>query len=217
LKLPVIYAIPGLGTTKELFEKTAVAGHELVVLEWPDPTPSVSLSQYASMFLKQIDSTQPVNLMGVSFGGMICMELADRIPVKSLTLISSAKCRKELPVLIRLLKRVPLNKALSERMHRMLAVRSRWFVGFEKRYHPVFRRMIWSMPPGYFKNCISMIVRWNREQPGYPVFHLHGDADRLLPRRFILNCTTIKNGTHAMIVNQAPAINQLLNAFYNER
>jgi len=215
LNLPVIYAIPGLGTTRELFQRTAVTGHELVVLEWPNPTPPVSMKQYASLFLKQIDSTQPVNLLGVSFGGMICMELADQIAVKSLTLISSAKCRKELPVLIRMLKYIPLYKMLSEGMHRMLAVHTRWFVGFEKRYHSVFRRMIYSMPRDYFSNCIPMIARWNRKDPGQTVFHLHGDADRLLPGRFVDNCRIIENGNHAMIVNQVAAINQLLNSFYN--
>lgn len=213
--MTIIYAIPGLGTTKELFQYTTIGGHELKVLEWPSPTSRVSMKEYAALFLSQIDLTRPVNLLGVSFGGMICMEIAGLIKVEKITLISSAKCRTELPYTIRLLKYFPVYRLLSENANRRLACRSRRVVGFDKSFLPVFVKMIYSMPEGYFINCIRMIANWNKSEPSQPVFHLHGNADRLLMCRYIKNHITVNKGTHAMIVNQAKEINDLLNQKYN--
>jgi pimeloyl-ACP methyl ester carboxylesterase len=213
--LALIYAIPGLGTTKELFAQMRIPGHEVKVLEWPLPGPNETLAQYASEFIKQINTTMPVNILGVSFGGMLCIELAGQIETNSVVLISSCKNRKELPAHIRALKYVPVHRWISERQHRFIASKSRKIVGFPKNYLPIFRRMIYAMPPHYFTRCIDMIVKWDRSRTEVKVEHIHGDHDLLLLHKKIKGCHTIHGGTHAMIVTKADEINALLAKIYN--
>jgi pimeloyl-ACP methyl ester carboxylesterase len=211
----VIYAIPGLGTTKELFAQMRIPGHELKVLEWPLPAPNETLSHYASEFLKQMDTTMPPNILGVSFGGMLCIELAGQIKTNSVVLISSCKNREEIPAPIRALKYIPLHRWISERQHRFIASKSRKIVGFDKNYLPVFKRMIYAMPPNYFIRCIDMIVRWDCSRTAVKAEHIHGDRDLLLWHRKIKGCHTIHGGTHAMIVTKAAEINALLAKYYH--
>jgi hypothetical protein len=213
--LGIIYAIPGLGTTKELLSNISVTGYEIKVLDWPGETHNVSLKEYSKFFLNYIDSREPVNLLGVSFGGMICMELAGLIKVRSVTLISSAKCRSELPYFIRALKYIPIHKYIPENAQRLIAVNSGRFLGFKKEEIPFFRKMIYSMPPFYFSRCIDMIVNWDMKRNGTAVNHIHGNSDRLIPIRYIKKCHIIQKGTHVMVYNRAGEINGILNSIYN--
>lgn len=213
--LKIIYAIPGLGTTKELFNSISVPGYQIKVLDWPTPQPAWNLKDYAREFLKQIDSSGPINLLGVSFGGMLCCELADLVTVEKLVLVSSCKNRRELPGILRLLRFFPAHLLFSDRHYRSLAARSRWVIGFEKSYMPEYMKMVHAMPHNYFIRCFHMIVSWNRISNSQNIVHLHGNADRLLLYKNIKNCETIKKGTHAMIVYQAKEINDFLNRAFN--
>jgi hypothetical protein len=106
---------------------------------------------------------------------------------------------------------LPLHKLLNENALRKMAVNSDWIVGFGKELKPVMERMIAQMPPHYFKNCISYIAGWKRKSNSKEIFHIHGNADRLLWYGNIKNPDlTIEKGTHAMIVYNADEISHAL-------
>jgi len=213
--LELIYTIPGLGTTKELFKNISVSGHQLKVLEWPKPSKGMTLKDYAKAFLDQIDTSQPVNLMGVSFGGLLCSELCDLVKTNKVVIISSCKSRNELPSTFRVLKMLPVQKLFNDNLYLSFASKLSWAVGFEKSYLPEFLPMMRSMPTDYFKYCINMLINWDKTTYSKKIYHIHGDADTLLPHAFVKDFETIKKGTHAMIVYKAKEINTFLNKFFN--
>lgn len=204
--MKIIYAIPGIGTTKELFQNISIAGYELKVLEWPVPKKEFTLSDYARQFIKQIDTSVPVNLLGVSFGGMLCSELANMIPVQNVILISSCKTSLEFPPLLRFLKTVPLHRLFSENGFKTLSK-----IGFKKALQPIFVEMIDSMPPGYFSCCIRYIINWNKKEHWPGIVSIHGTADRLLRYNNIKNAQAVTNGSHVMVLYNADEINTILN------
>src|SRR3954467_12850458 len=102
LTVNCIYAIPGLGNTKELYRNIFVPGYALKVLEWPEPGNATDLQTYAMAFLPQIDQREQVNLLGVSFGGMLCAELAEKLDTHKVFLVSSSKNRNEFPFSLKL-------------------------------------------------------------------------------------------------------------------
>lgn len=213
--MELVYTIPGLGTNKDLFKNISVKNHSLKVLEWPNPSANQTLQEYAKTFLSQIDSSAPINLMGVSFGGMLCCEIADLLPTKNIVLISSCKNKNELPARIKFLRFFPLQKLLSDRFYRRLIPKSSWIVGFQKTELPEFEAMAEAMPPDYFMRCIHKIINWNKSENTQTIHHLHGNADLLLPHRNIKNFETIDNGNHAMIIYKANEINKHLNRIFN--
>jgi hypothetical protein len=206
----VIYAIPGLGTTEKLYENIVIKDVEMIVLQWPLPEKNDTMQSYARKFLPQINTEQPFCLLGVSFGGMLCSELSKLISPKKIFLVSTSKCRPELPWFIRVFKHFPIHKIISEKQHRKMAYESGWLIGFGKAFIPEYLGMIDSMKENYFKNAINIIVNWNRKGLPENYIHIHGNADRLLMYRYVKADHTIENGSHAMIVFQADEINKII-------
>ena len=206
----VIYAIPGLGTTDKLYENINMKGVEMIVLKWPTPEKDDTMQSYARKFLSQINTNQPFCLLGVSFGGMLCSELSRIISPKKIFLVSTSKCRKELPWFIRMFKHIPIHKLIPEKQHRKMAYEGRWFIGFGKAYIPQYLGMINSMETNYFKNAINIIVTWDRKEFPENYIHIHGNADKLLLYKYVKCDYTIEKGSHAMIVFQAEEIGKII-------
>lgn len=213
--MQTIYIIPGLGTTKDLFKNISVPNYKIEVMKWPQPQAGWSLRDYAKVFIEQLDATSPINLMGVSFGGMLCAEIADLVPVNKIVLISSCKNHTELPPNIRVLKTLPVQKLVTDSLYRVLASKLNWIVGFEKEYLSEFVNMMNQMPKDYFKYCVDMIVNWDKKSNTQKIFHIHGNSDNLLSHGSIKDYHLIENGNHAMIVYKAREINLLLNTYFN--
>lgn len=212
--MEIIYAIPGLGTTKELYRNISIPNYEIKVLFWPEPKANYTLKDYAERFLVQIDTTVPVNLMGVSFGGMLCSELAEQIKTKKVILISSCKDISEFPFLLKALRIIPFHKLVSDKLVRFLAGTKRRFLGFEKSFDKIFFEMIQQMPPDYFSNAINYIINWDKKASKIEFIRIHGTSDKLLPnknKRYHL----VKGGSHAMVLNKANEINVILNKELN--
>lgn len=212
--MEIIYAIPGLGTTKELYRYISVPNYEIKVLDWPEPKANYILKDYAEKFLVQIDITGPVNLMGVSFGGMLCSELAEQIKTKKVILISSCKDVSEFPFLLKALRIIPFHKLVSDKLVRFLAGTKRRFLGFERSFDKIFFEMIQQMPPGYFSNAINYIINWDKKESKMEFIRIHGTSDKLLPNKN-KSYHLVKGGSHAMILNKASEINVILNKELN--
>jgi pimeloyl-ACP methyl ester carboxylesterase len=211
-----IYIIPGLGCTEHLFQFTRISGYELIVLKWPSPERTDTLQTYAEKFLNQITTDEPVNLIGVSFGGMICAELADKLTTNKVVLISSCQNRLELPWPVRLLKFLPLHLALRESWLRYMAFNTRWILGFMREFVPHFMEMIQQMPPQYFRYTIHYIANWKRKAYNEKIIRIHGTNDKLLWFGNISNVTfTVEEGSHAMVLYQAEAVNACLENVFN--
>lgn len=206
----IIYAIPGLGTTKELYINTQFKNHQIVVLDWPQQSENDSMQSYAKKFIPQINTNEPFALLGVSFGGMLCLELSKIISPQATFLISTSKTRLELPWFIRLMKYIPLHKIINEKYHRKMAYHGRWFIGFGNAYIPEFLGMVDSMQQNYFRHCIHIICTWNNILLPDNCYHIHGTNDRLLSHKNIKATTLIKDGSHAMVVFRADEINALI-------
>lgn len=210
--MKTVYAIPGLATTEELFQFTHLNNAKLKVLSWPEITSQDTLQSYAKRFLNQIDTSHPFCLLGVSFGGMLCAEISLLTKPEKTILISSSKCSKELAPMLKLFRQLPLYSLLSDKMLKHMTRNSRWILGFEKKFMPEFLSMVNSMKPGYIKNSIHCIVNWKQHNCYRPdIIHIHGDADKLLIYGSVKADYTIKGGNHAMIINKADEINDLLN------
>jgi len=92
-----VYCISGLGASEQVFSKLNLPGTELIVLKWLIPKQHESFADYSRRMFEQVAEENPV-LMGVSFGGMTCIEMAKQFPIQKLILISSIKTKQELPL-----------------------------------------------------------------------------------------------------------------------
>jgi pimeloyl-ACP methyl ester carboxylesterase len=205
-----IYAIPGLGTNGGIFDYTVIKNHQLIPLKWPLPKRNYSMAEYASCFIEQIDTKEPFMLLGLSFGGMLCVELGKITKPEKIILISSAKTSEGLSWPIRCFKYMPLHLLVPDRWLRWLAYHSRIILGFLVDYMPRLSAMIKEMPEGYFKNSINYIVNWDNKVVPSNCVLIHGTHDKLVWHRKKFVDYTVPAGTHAMVITKAGEVNQLL-------
>lgn len=205
-----VYAIPGLGTNEKLYSNTSISGFELKVLEWPITEKGDTIRTYAQKFAKQIDQSEAFCLLGVSFGGMICTELSKIVAAKKTVVVSTCKLRQEMPWFLKVFKHAPFHLMVSEKKHREMAYKGRWFIGLGDAYIPDYLGMVNSMNTNYFRNCITMIVNWDNQSIPSNIIHIHGTKDRLLKYKLVTANYTIENGSHAMIISRAEEINRIL-------
>lgn len=209
--MKIVYVIPGLGTTKELFRFIDLKDTELRFLDWPELENGETMRSLADKMANGIVETKPYYLMGVSFGGMLCSEIARvKKPVKTI-LISSSKCRKELPLLFRLFKYLPIHNWIPESQLRLLARNSRRILGFDRSFIKEFHKMIDAMPKEYFKRAINCIINWDQSDcSGKGIIHIHGTSDKLIWYKNVRADHTVKNGSHAMIIDNAKEISAII-------
>ena len=94
--MKTIYCISGLGADDRAFSKLEINNYSLKVIPWLEPHKKETIQHYAKRMRAGIDSDNPI-LMGLSFGGMVCIEIAKQIPVQKIIIISSIKSFLELP------------------------------------------------------------------------------------------------------------------------
>ena len=206
------YCISGLGADQRIFSRLELAGVRLLPLPWLLPVPYEPIGEYANRMRAGIVGERPV-LMGVSFGGMMAIEIAKKIPDATVIIISSARDRWQLPLWIKAGGRV-YPHWLIPRLHR-----PRWRVSFFENYFlglesPDDSRLVSDfqnkVDQQYLDWAVSTIARWQNEWTPPSFFHIHGGKDRMFPLRNVQPTHVIPDGGHLMIYNRAEAVSRMV-------
>src|SRR5258706_15718778 len=91
-----IYCISGLGADEKIFANLHIKGFELRYIPWIRPHKKERIEGYAKRMMEYIKEDSAV-LLGVSFGGMIGIEIAKQTKLHKLIIVSSIKSSSELP------------------------------------------------------------------------------------------------------------------------
>jgi pimeloyl-ACP methyl ester carboxylesterase len=209
--MKTIYCISGLGADERAFSKLKIKGYQIQVIKWLMPLQDESLQHYATRMRTEIAEDNPI-LMGLSFGGMLCTEIAKQIPIQKIIIISSIKSSKELPrwmktiALLRLNKIVPLRSTRFTQpiQNRMLGVQSE-----EEKILVASLRREADLP--YVTWAVNQAINWKNDWQHPNIFHIHGDSDNMFPIKNIKPNFTIKKGGHFMIMNRADEVSTCIN------
>ena len=207
---PVIYLLPGQGADCRLFEKIDFP-YDTVHLEFPLPGKKTNLHEYALSFIPRMDTSRPIILIGVSMGGMISSELADTLSPERVIIISSAKCRDELPGKYKFQRYIPINKILPAQTIWWGAKTFAFRVEPERKLDPIFQTMLLAKDPIYLKRTVNMIVNWDKGSYDSTIVHIHGDKDNTLPIKNLSCNYRVTGGTHMMVHILGEEVNVLIN------
>ena len=98
-----VYFISGLGADRRAFDKIKLdAQHSIHHIDWLEPEPNETIQHYAERMAKDIDTQQPFVLVGLSFGGIMSIEIGRFLTPERIILVSSVSHRSELPWYFRL-------------------------------------------------------------------------------------------------------------------
>ena len=206
----VIYCISGLGADEKVFNNLELNGHELIHIPWLRPNKKETIVEYASRMREQIRES-PAVLLGVSFGGMIGIEIAKQIQLEKLIIVSSIKNAKELPAWMRYVGQLQLNKFLPIRSYKFIEKIDNDRLGVSNEEE---REMVQEYRKAadriYMNWAVNEVLNWKNDWLPENIVHIHGDKDKIFPIKKISASHVIKDGTHLMVYNRAKEISRIL-------
>jgi len=201
-----IYCISGLGADERAFDRLDVGGYSLRHLNWISPLPNENLSSYARRMLNDVKENNPV-ILGLSFGGMIAIEMAKQIATEKLILISTVKTYAEIPNWMRMAGILRLNRLIPIKPNRFTEKADDRRMGIEtkeeKNFVDHYRK---NADQQYVSWAVNQILNWKNTWVPSNAFHIHGEKDKMFPLKNIHANYIVKNGTHIMILNKADEI-----------
>lgn len=205
-----IYLFSGLGVDQRVFDTINFDGLNAEFIDWINPLEKETITEYAARISRKI-SEKDVILIGLSFGGIIAIEVAKIIPVKKVILIASAKTKVELPVLCRIAGKLYLNKLIPSAVFKWNNFFTYWLFGIQTKEEKILlKNILKDTDSRFLRWAINEIVHWKSMEFPANCIHIHGTKDRVLPAR---NCKVdylIENGGHFMTVKKATEIEQII-------
>jgi pimeloyl-ACP methyl ester carboxylesterase len=212
------YLIPGLGTDDRLFRNLRLEGHRRICLNWIEPADNEAISEYAQRLSSGISPTEPFALIGVSFGGMVAIEMAKTLHPEGVFVISSVTRRSQLPWYFRAIGRMRLHRLFSVTMIKQRPPFLRLLLG---KMTPSERRLITDMlyqtSSRLLKWSVNEALMWKNEQVLSNVLQIHGSHDMLILPRYIGKAFLVEAGTHLMILQKAEIIERLITSNQSSR
>jgi len=210
-----IYLISGLGADERVFQNLDLEGFDVTFLKWIVPNPDETIENYATRLLEKITHKKPI-LIGLSFGGIMAVEIAKQIETEKVILVSSAKNKNEIPLLYRRSGALGLHKFISLQSlkktgsftYRQLGVSS---VTDKK----IMTAMFSDTNSVFFKWAIDKIVKWENITEVQNIFHIHGSSDKILPYKYVKCDVTIDGGEHLMILTRAQEVGAEIRKYIN--
>lgn len=212
----IIYIFSGLGADERAFQQMDLSGLSKTFIKWVLPFDKETIENYATRLLEQIKTTRPI-LIGLSFGGMMAIEVAKQIETEKIILISSAKTKNEIPPYFRWAGKVGFNKLMPAKFLTRSNFITEWLFGATTAIDKQLLKAILSdTDPVFLKWAIERIAKWKNETLFENLKHIHGTADKILPFRFVTCDYEIKKGGHFMTVNKATEVAKLVRAILGD-
>jgi pimeloyl-ACP methyl ester carboxylesterase len=205
-----VYIFSGLGVDERVFQRIDFSGFSTNYIKWIVPGTNETIESYASKLISQITTPKPT-LIGLSFGGIMAIEVAKQIDTEKLVLISSSKTRQELPWYYRLSGQIGLHKLLPIAILKNSNFITNWLFGVKSNFDKqLLKQILIDTDPIFLTWAIDQIVRWTNQAQIENTFHIHGTSDKILPLRFVECDVSIKNGGHLMILNRSEELTNLI-------
>jgi len=203
-----LFLISGLGADKRVFDFLDLSAYSIHHVNWIAPLATESIAGYAARLLPQITSHNPV-VIGVSFGGMIALEIAKLISVEKVILISSAKSPNAIPSLFKIILKLRLEKLVRPASFKKPNEIFFWFFGVTLKEHKALLASIMNDTDEIFLTwAIQTITRWDSNTSSNQVIQIQGTKDRIFNVR---NADYLVNGGgHLMVLTQAKEVSQIL-------
>jgi pimeloyl-ACP methyl ester carboxylesterase len=204
------YLIPGLGADERVFRGLSLPG-PAVVLRWLLPqSPTEPLRQYAARLAEAVPPNQCCWLVGVSFGGLLALEVGRLRPLARVVLISSLADARQLPPLLKVGRATRLYRLVPFGLLPRIPRLAQWFFGAHNGHeYRLLARILRDTDPAFARWATRELLHW--DSTGVPrAVRLHGTRDRLLPAGRSPVDYAVPGAGHFMIVSHAATLSRLL-------
>ncbi|MFA7274187.1 MAG: alpha/beta hydrolase [Crocinitomicaceae bacterium] len=209
-----IYCISGLGADKRVFNYLTLDA-ELISIDWIIPNDKETIESYAQRLIEiyQLDQENDFAILGVSFGGLVAVEISKRIQPGLTILISSVETKNELNSLLKLVGKTKILNVVPNQAFNPPKLLSHFLFGTKNKV--LLNSILHDTDLKFAKWCVKELVNWKNETRLNNVLKISGTRDKLL-RSKDKNAVLVDKGEHFMIVDRASEISQIINLKLNE-
>jgi pimeloyl-ACP methyl ester carboxylesterase len=207
-----VFLIAGMGADTRIYNRIDIPDkYEVVPVDWIEPNESDTLSIYAQNLIYQYDIVPRSIVIGNSLGGMLAIEIAKKINLQKVILISSIKTIDEAPFYFKLFRAIPVYKLFTDKMLGVIKYFINPLFGAkEKDGSWLFRDMYDNTSRKFLRWSMGATVHWDNKTIPENVYHISGDKDMVFNYKRLKGATIIKGGTHLMLFDMAKEINKWL-------
>lgn len=210
-----VYIFSGLGADYRAFQK--IDFNNLIVehITWIEPYKAESIENYANRISSKITDENPI-LIGLSFGGILLLEIAKIKTSKRIILIASAKTKYELPKIYHLFGKLGLIRILPFSILTKPNQFLYWLFGIKSdEEKAIMKDILKDTDINFLKWAIKEISNWKNIEVPKNIIHIHGNKDRIIPIKNINFNYEIQNGGHLMTLNKSKEIEEILISIIN--
>jgi len=222
--LPVLVFLSGLGGDARLLNPQRTLPWPVRVLDWIEPQRGESLAHYGRRLAERFSPPEgPYFLGGVSMGGMLALEMSRWTRPEAVFLIASCRSGRAVKPVFRFLGRVvgrapfwaDLPPRVSRRLGNLIARRllpsASQLTEEQRRFLAEIGR---DASPRFVKwGCLAVVTWRGVESPPVPVYHIHGEKDRVIPLARVRPDRIVEGGSHLINLTHPDEVN----AFVAER
>ena len=207
-----IYIFSGLGADKRVFKHIKFIDFEPVFIDWITPEEGETIENYSKRISIKIENENPI-ILGISFGGIIAIEISKQIKTKKLILLATAKTRNELPKFYLTLGKLRALNITPKRLLNKTNFITHYFFGTKtKDDRTTLKEIIYDTDPKFLKWALHKILNWTNTDLPINFVHIHGTNDKIIPLKTNMCDIEIKNGGHFMTLNKFEELNKVINA-----
>jgi len=103
-----IFMIPGMGADERIFKNIKLNNANITYIKWLQPDESDTLISYAQRLIDKYVIDADSVVIGNSLGGMLAVEIAKKVSLSKVILISSIKTIDEAPRYFKVFKWLPV-------------------------------------------------------------------------------------------------------------
>jgi hypothetical protein len=215
-KQKTIYFFSGLGADSSAFVNLKLPGYHKVYISWIPPLPKESLTHYAERIKSQIKEKNPY-IIGLSFGGMVAVEVSKQIEVDKMVLISSARTKNDLSEVQSFFMRLGLYRIIPGSLLKKPNFLTYSYFGAQSPKDKVaLMKLLRGTDVTFFRWALRSIACWDNKQPPERTIQIHGTADRIIAYRNVHPDYSIKGGGHLMVFNKADTISKIIMKYLHD-
>ena len=208
-----VVLLPGLGTDERLFVRQIEQFPDLIVPSWVAHRPDDTLAEYAARLAAPLASLTPFWVGGSSFGGMLALEIAKLLSTRGVILIGSARSRTAIAPSLRFagsgIRHFPVFAFAAAR--RIAPAIARVFFPGNPDARTIASASSPTVPSDFVKWGLGAILDWpGVPDPGVPVHHIHGDADRVIALRRFQPDRIVHGAGHLLALTHGHAVNDYI-------
>lgn len=203
-----IYAFSGLGADQRVFDFLNLEA-EVICVPWITPFKDEDLTSYSKRLGEGLELKGDFALLGLSFGGLVAVELNKMVKAKRCILISSIESQRELPALYKWIGRIRIMNLIPSKL--LIPPK---FLGnylFSARNKKLLGQILNDSDAKFNKWALNQLLTWKNERLSKNVTRIHGDKDKLLMASQFSNVHWVKSGGHFMIVDRSKVVEGLIN------